>query len=71
MIWYTWLAFFGLIFGLGTAGAFGIMPLRASLVGIAAGAVIAVLWNVVDPTPAPCLQSAKGWDILRAYSFCK
>jgi hypothetical protein len=32
--------------------------------------VLVVLWNFFDPTPAPCLQNSKGWDILRSYAMC-
>jgi hypothetical protein len=71
IMWYSWLAYIGAVAGLGAAGIFGISPLRCAGIGLAAGFVIMALWNFVDPTPAPCLQSSKGWDILRAYSLCR
>ena len=68
-MWYTWLAYFGLIFGTIATVVFGVSLARAAVIGLAAGAVLAVVWNVAAPTPAPCLQNSKGWDILRAYSL--
>ncbi len=69
-IWHTWLAYFGLIFGLGASGIFRGSPGRSALIGLAAGGVLVALWNVAAPGTAPCLQSSKGWDqILRAYSL--
>jgi hypothetical protein len=70
-MWYTWLAYLGVIAGLAVSGVFGMSPLRTAGIGLAAGLVLVTIWNLVDPTPAPCLQSSKGWDILRAYSFCR
>jgi hypothetical protein len=69
-VWYTWLAFFGLVAGLVASGIFNTSLLRSAGIGFAAGVVLAAIWNVLDPTTAPCLQSSKGWDILRAYQFC-
>jgi len=70
MVWYTWLGYFGIVFGLAVSAVFGLSPLRTSIIGLASGVVLAVLWNVVDPTPSPCLQNSRGWDILRAYTMC-
>jgi hypothetical protein len=69
-MWYTWLAYFGFIFGILVTATFGISLGRSSVIGLVTGLVLVTLWNVADPTPTPCLQEAKGWDILRAYSFC-
>jgi hypothetical protein len=71
MMWYTWLAYFGIIGGLAASGIFGTPLLRSAGIGLAVGVVLVTLWNVVDPTPAACLQNSKGWDILRAYSLCR
>jgi hypothetical protein len=68
-IWYTWLAYFGLLFGIVASGLFGTPLTRSAVIGFAAGIGVVLLVNFVDPTPAPCLQNSKGWDILRAYSF--
>jgi hypothetical protein len=68
-IWYTWLAYFGLLFGLVASGLFGTSLVRSAVIGFAVGVVVVTLWNVGDPTPAPCLQNSKGWDIIRAYSL--
>jgi hypothetical protein len=68
MIWHTWLAFSGLIGGLVASGFFGWQPLRAAAIGLAGGLVAVVLVNAVLPAP-PCLEHAKGADILRAYSL--
>ena len=68
-VWYTWLAYFGLLFGLSAPAVIGTPVGRSAAIGIAAGLAIMVLWNLVDPTPASCLQNSKGWDILRAYSL--
>jgi hypothetical protein len=45
--------------------------LRSSLVGFAAGIVIVIIVNVATPQAAPCLQNAKGWDVLRAHAICR
>ncbi|TMJ33943.1 MAG: hypothetical protein E6G96_03335 [Alphaproteobacteria bacterium] len=66
---HTWFACFGLLFGLLAADLFSVSLLRSAAIGFVAGAVLVTLVNVVQPTPAPCLQNAKGWDILRAYSL--
>jgi hypothetical protein len=66
--WYTWLAYFGLLCGIVVSAFLGASLMRSAVIGFVGGAVIAILANVLDPTPAPCLQNAKGWDILRAYS---
>jgi hypothetical protein len=68
-IWYTWLAYFGLLFGIVASALFGTSLTRSAVIGFGAGIVVVFLVNIVDPTPAPCLQNSKGWDILRAYSF--
>jgi galactitol-specific phosphotransferase system IIC component len=69
-IWYTWLAYLGLIFGLLASIVAGTSLARSAAIGFAGGIVLVILWNIVEPTPAPCLQHSKGWDVLRAYSFC-
>ena len=68
-MWYTWLAYFGLVLGIIGTAIFGYSLARSAAVGLLAGIVLVTLWNVTDPTPTPCLQNAKGWDILRAYSL--
>ena len=68
-MWYTWLAYFGAIVGIVVTAIFGVPLSRSVAIGLAAGAVLVTLWNVTAPTAAPCLQNAKGWDILRAYSL--
>ncbi len=67
--WYSWLAYFGLICGVLVSAVLGASLVRSALIGFAGGAAIMLLANFFDPTPAPCLQNAKGWDILRAYSL--
>jgi len=67
--WYTWLAFIGLIGGIIVSAILGASLVRSAAIGFVGGAVIVTLVNFLDPTPAPCLQNAKGWDILRAYSL--
>jgi hypothetical protein len=68
--WYTWLGYFGVLFGLFASAILGSSPVRTAGVGLATGLVLVVLWNVFDPVAAPCLQNSKGWDILRAYAIC-
>ena len=68
-MWHTWLGYIGLICGVVASGILGTSLLRSAAVGFGTGIAIVVLINVVSPTPAPCLQDAKKWDILRAYSF--
>ena len=68
-IWYTWLGYIGIICGLIGSAVLGTSLLRSAAVGFVAGIVIVLLINIVHSTPAPCLQNAKGWDILRAYSM--
>ena len=70
MVWYTWLGYFGLLLGLAVSGILGSSPLRTAVIGLASAVVLVVLWNFFDPTPAPCLQNSKGWDILRSYAMC-
>jgi hypothetical protein len=67
--WHPWLSYLGLLCGIVASAVLGASLLRSALIGLAGGAVLALLVNVLDPTPAPCLQNAKGWDILRAYSL--
>jgi len=67
-MWYTWLAYFGLLSGL-LVSIFGVPLSRSLPIGLATGIVLAALWNVTAPAPASCLQNSKGWDILRAYSL--
>jgi len=71
MIWYTWLGFFGLIFGILASGVLQTPMLRSALVGFAAGIALVIVVNAVMPQPAPCLQSSKGWDIVRAHWICR
>ena len=68
-IWYTWLAYFGLIGGVIATGIFGTPLVRTAGIGFAVGLVLVVIWNFVEPTSASCLQNSKGWEILRAYSL--
>jgi len=68
-IWYTWLAYLGLIGGLVAAAVFGWSALRSSLIGFVGGLVVVTLMNVAVPLQAECLQQTKGLDILRAYSI--
>ena len=70
MVWYTWLGYVGLLLGLAASGILGTSPVRTAAVGLAGGLVLVVLWNVLDPTPSPCLQNSKGWDIMRAHKMC-
>jgi hypothetical protein len=68
-IWYTWLGYLGLIGGLVVAAIFEWPAMRTGLAGLAGGVALVTLINVVQPTPATCLQNSKQWDILRAYSL--
>jgi hypothetical protein len=68
-LWHPWLAYFGLLCGIVVSAVLGASLLRSALIGLAGGGALALLVNALDPTPAPCLQQAKGWDILRAYSL--
>jgi len=68
-IWYTWLAYIGLIAGLVTAAVFGWPAFRSAMAGFVGGLALVTLVNVVAANPAGCLQSSKGLDILRAYSI--
>jgi hypothetical protein len=68
-VWHTWLGYIGLLSGLVAAANFNWPALRSAIAGFAAGVVLLTIINAVIPTPAPCLQNAKGWDILRAYSI--
>jgi hypothetical protein len=68
-IWYSWLAYIGLIGGLVVAGVLGVSLLRSAVIGFVGGLAIVLVVNFLGSTPPPCLQNAKGWDILRAYSL--
>lgn len=68
-IWDTWLGYIGLLVGLVVAAAFNWPPLRSGIAGYVVGVALLTVINVVVPTPVSCLQSSKGWDILRAYSI--
>jgi hypothetical protein len=68
-IWYTWLAYLGLIGGLVAAAFFGWSALRAGLIGFVGGLAVVTVANAVAPLKAECLQETKGLDILRAYSI--
>jgi hypothetical protein len=65
----TWLGFFGIVAGLVLAAVYGWRPLRSAVAGYVCGVAVVVFVNVLTPTAAPCLQEAKGGDILRAYSI--
>lgn len=67
--WYTWLGYLGLVSGLIAAAIFGWPPLRTATIGFTGGVAAVILANLVSPVPPPCLQNAKGMDILRAYSL--
>jgi len=66
----TWLGFFGLVGGLVTAAVWRRPPVRSALIGFALGIAAVIVANLMAPTTAPCLQSAKGGDILRAFRLC-
>jgi hypothetical protein len=66
----TWLGFLGLIGGLAAAAIWNWPPVRSALIGFAVGVVAVVVVNLVSPSPSPCLQTAKGWDIWRSYWLC-
>ena len=68
-IWYTWLAFFGLIAGIVVSSLIGASLLRSALLGFAGGLVMVTLWNALGSAPPPCLSNSKGLDILRAYNL--
>ncbi len=68
-IWHTWLGYFGLLSGLVAAAILGVSALRSAAIGFVAAIAIVILWDVVAPAPAPCLQGSVGWDILRAHSL--
>jgi hypothetical protein len=68
-IWHTWIGYLGLIAGLVAAAYFGWSALRSALIGFVGGLVLVTAINVVAPPPPACLQSAKGWDILRTWSI--
>jgi hypothetical protein len=68
-MWPTWLAYFGLIFGIIGTAIFGVSLVRSAAIGVAAAVALVIVWNVAAPAP-PCLQNSKGWDILRAYTLC-
>jgi uncharacterized membrane protein YeaQ/YmgE (transglycosylase-associated protein family) len=67
--WPPWIIYVGLICGIVASGILGASLLRSAVFGIVGGAVIALAVNVFAPAAPPCLQNAKGWDILRAYSI--
>ena len=71
MVWLfdTWLGYFGLLLGLVAAATFNWPPLRSRIAGYVVGLALVTVINFLVPTPAPCLQSSKGWDVLRAYSI--
>jgi hypothetical protein len=64
----TWLGFLGVVAGLVLAAVYGWRPLRSAAAGFAAGLVLVILVNGLSREAPPCLQEAKGGDILRAYS---
>ena len=68
-IWYSWLAYGGLIAGLIVAAVRGVPAGRSAVIGFAGGIAVLIILNLVYPQPATCLQRSKGWDILRAYSL--
>jgi hypothetical protein len=65
----TWLGYIGLLLGLVAAASFNWPPLRSGIAGFVVGLALVTLINLLVPTPVPCLQSSKGWDVLRAYSI--
>jgi len=65
----TWLGFFGIVAGLVLAAVYGWQPLRSAVAGYVCGVAAVVFVNVLTPTATPCLQEARGGDILRAYSI--
>jgi hypothetical protein len=68
-IWYSWLGYFGLLFGLIAGNILAYSLLRSALIGFAGGIAVMVAINILDPKPDLCLQNSKRWDILRAYSL--
>jgi hypothetical protein len=66
----SWLGFLGCIGGLVAAAVWNWPPLRSAAIGFAIGIVAVITINLISPSPATCLQSSKGWDILRAYKLC-
>ena len=64
----TWLGFLGIVIALVLAAVYGWRPLRSGLVGYACGVALVVVLNGLSREPVPCLQNAKGGQILSAYS---
>ena len=68
-IWHTWLGYTGLVLGLVAAAGFSWPPLRSALIGFVGGIGATIAVNLLTPGEPPCLQNAKGLDIIRAYSL--
>ncbi len=70
LIWHTWLGYFGLVCGLIASSFLGTSLGRSAAIGLIVGIVLVALLNLVSPTPVPCLQNSKGWQILLAFRIC-
>ena len=69
-LWFdTWLGFIGIVVGLALAAYYGWKPLRTAIAGYACGVLVVVIVNGLGAQAAPCLDKARGCDILRAYSY--
>ena len=66
----TWLGFLGCMCGLMAAAIWNWPAIRSAAIGFAVGIAVVMVVNLVAPSPAPCLQSAKGWDVWRAHLLC-
>ena len=64
----TWLGFLGIVIALVLAAVYGWRPLRSALAGYVCGVALVVVVNGLSREAAPCLQNAKGGQILSAYS---
>jgi hypothetical protein len=68
-LWHTWLGYFGLLIGLVSGSFIGWSIFRSSVIGLIGGMIIAAIINFAIPGKASCLQTAKGIEILTAYSL--
>ena len=64
----TWLGFLGIVIALVLAAVYGWRPLRSALAGYVCGVALVVVVNGLSRETVPCLQNAKGGQILSAYS---